>query len=470
MKRLKYIMLSISLMGLMSAEAQSLTQAKKWFNAGEYDKALPVFQKQLKNRPKRSDLNNYVGVCLFNMGSVEASLKYLKNAATKEAEANACLAIYNFDKMNYKEAEDYLTEFEELKNKDVNIPSLDRVKRGVTMLNNVEKIVIVDSLVVDKANFFKHYKLAPEAGSLNSTDILPYEKPDFSTTVFIPESGQRMIWAMEDSIGKTHLAETYKLFGGNWDKYTLLPSETLNGNGDVNYPFVMADGITLYYACNGDNSIGGYDIFKSRKDAITGNYLDPQNIGYPYNSPYDDYLLAIDEMTGAGWWATDRNQYQDKLTIYIFKPNNFRSNYDAETDNVYSLAAINSIKDTWTENDYNDFIQSIKENTMIEEQEEVDFIFHLNNDITYTKYSDFKSNEARSLMQERAKYINFLSDVKKQLSEMRKKFHKANATQKHKYSSEIVVLERTIIKNSAELQKIEKDIRVAELPKLKNRK
>ena len=83
MKSLKYIMLSISLIGLMSAEAQSLTQAKKWFNAGNYEKALPVFQKQLKSRPKRSDLNNYVGVCLFQMGSVEASLKYLNNAKNK---------------------------------------------------------------------------------------------------------------------------------------------------------------------------------------------------------------------------------------------------------------------------------------------------------------------------------------------------------------------------------------------------
>ncbi len=60
-------------------------------------------------------------------------------------------------------------------------------------------------------------------------------------------------------------------------------------------PFFMSDGVTLYYANDGDESIGGYDIFISRKGE--DGFLQPQNIGMPYNSPYDDYMLAIDEVT-----------------------------------------------------------------------------------------------------------------------------------------------------------------------------
>ena len=83
---------------------------------------------------------------------------------------------------------------------------------------------------------------------------------------------------------------------------------------------MMSDGITLYYANDGDNTLGGYDIFMTRK-GDDGRFLQPQNIGMPYNSPYDDYMLAIDEVTGAGWWATDRNQIPDSVTIYVFVPN-----------------------------------------------------------------------------------------------------------------------------------------------------
>ena len=38
---------------------------------------------------------------------------------------------------------------------------------------------------------------------------------------------------------------------------------SLNEQGNVNYPFLMSDGITLYYASDGEGSLGGYDIFRN---------------------------------------------------------------------------------------------------------------------------------------------------------------------------------------------------------------
>ena len=40
------------------------------------------------------------------------------------------------------------------------------------------------------------------------------------------------------------------------------PLMSLNEQGNVNYPFLMSDGITLYYASDGEGSLGGYDIFE----------------------------------------------------------------------------------------------------------------------------------------------------------------------------------------------------------------
>ena len=223
------------------------------------------------------------------------------------------------------------------------------------------------------------YKIAPEAGTLNMTDVLPYEKPQDTTEVFIPEFRNRMLWAMPDSTGTLRLTETYKLNSGKWDKYTFL-TEDLNDNGNANYPFMMADGTTLYYACDGDNSIGGYDIYMSQKNFDTGEYLQPQNIGMPYNSPYDDYLLVIDEMTGAGWWATDRNRIPGKITIYIFIPNEIRQNYDVDNENIASLAAVKSIRDTWEPGaDYSSILEEIAMNNEEKETEKKDFIFHITN-------------------------------------------------------------------------------------------
>ena len=54
----------------------------------------------------------------------------------------------------------------------------------------------------------------------------------------------------------------------------------------------------------------------------------------PYNSPYNDYMLVMDEGTGLGWWASDRGAAPDSVTVFIFVPNKSRVNYDPDTENI----------------------------------------------------------------------------------------------------------------------------------------
>ena len=82
----------------------------------------------------------------------------------------------------------------------------------------------------------------------------------------------------------------------------------------------MADGVTLYFAAQGVNSMGGYDIFMSTFDLDKGVFYSPENIGLPFNSTANDYLLAIDDINHLGWLVTDRRQPEDKVCIYTFVP------------------------------------------------------------------------------------------------------------------------------------------------------
>lgn len=95
------------------------------------------------------------------------------------------------------------------------------------------------------------------------------------------------------------------------------PLNTLNEQGNVNYPYLMADGVTLYYASDGEGSLGGYDIFVTRYDSESSSYLRPDNIGMPFNSPANDYMYVIDELNNLGWFASDRYQPEDKVCIYV---------------------------------------------------------------------------------------------------------------------------------------------------------
>lgn len=240
----------------------------------------------------------------------------------------------------------------------------DRIERGRLMMDRVEKIVVIDSIAVPRDEFFAAYRLDPAAGALLSASALPEGVEAVGgTSVFVPESGQMMMWAAPDSAGRSVIAELSLLADGSYEPVVTHPELNIGAEDDsitVNalYPFMMADGLTLYYAMdNPELSIGGYDIFFTRRDG--DGFMQPQNMGMPYNSPANDYLLAIDETTGTGWWATDRNSPDsDSLTIYRFIPNELRVNYRSdETPNLPSLARLDSYKATQPAGaDYSDLL------------------------------------------------------------------------------------------------------------------
>ena len=73
----------------------------------------------------------------------------------------------------------------------------------------------------------------------------------------------------------------------------------INTSEDDDAPFIHADDKTLYYSSRGQQSMGGYDIFISRRNE-NGEWGKPENIGYPINTADDDiyYMVTGDGTTG----------------------------------------------------------------------------------------------------------------------------------------------------------------------------
>ena len=201
----------------------------------------------------------------------------------------------------------------------------------------------------------------------------------------------------------------------------------------------------------------------SRKDFSTGEYLNPQNIGFPYNSPYDDDMFVIDEMTGIGWWATDRNQIPDKVTIYMFKRNDVRENYDSDNDNIYSLAALRDIKATWADDaDYASLKESIESISADTDKPDDEFVFYVMNGVRYTRFDNFQSSEARSLMEKRVALASQLADDKTELKRMRTAYANAKPAARKKMEQSILQLEHKVSDTTKTLANIDNNIRSAE--------
>lgn len=66
---------------------------------------------------------------------------------------------------------------------------------------------------------------------------------------------------------------------------------TINTQFEEEAAFISEDGRTLYFISEGHSSMGGYDVFKSVVDD-NGVWSEPQNLGYPINSAYDDVFYC----------------------------------------------------------------------------------------------------------------------------------------------------------------------------------
>jgi peptidoglycan-associated lipoprotein len=88
----------------------------------------------------------------------------------------------------------------------------------------------------------------------------------------------------------------------------------INTAGDEVFPYVHPDG-TLYFSSNGHPGMGGLDIFKAVKTSDQGWKI--ENMGYPVNSPSDDFGIVFEDKSPRGFFSSNRGR-QDIDNIYSF--------------------------------------------------------------------------------------------------------------------------------------------------------
>ncbi len=407
---MRFILLCLLAMSIGAAgvSAAPIDEAKKLYKDGKYQDAVTMLTQLKKSSPRDGNVNYYLGASLFELGRNKEAVASLKTAEDRGvADASRLLAEIALDAYDVDTAEDHIDRWRDKLAKSKKEPEeLEEMRSRIVMLRNmlerVEKIEIIDSINVDRFDFFTHYRLSPEAGRI----LLP-EDVDVKarTMVYVPQNKSEMIWAETDSTGYSSLMSASILDDGTLDNPARLNGEFSEG-GDADYPFLMPDGMTLYYAATGDASLGGYDIFMTRRS--DDGFLQPQNMGLPYNSPYNDFMLAIDESTGAGWFASDRLQIPGKVTIYIFAPSQTRVNYSPDDPQLLSRARITSIADTQT-SDASEIlrrIESVEEGSMQRNRNAKTFVLSMGNGRVYTSLDDFQNRQARremsSLLKEQA--------------------------------------------------------------------
>lgn len=467
----KYILFLICSLFLGKVSAQTLEQARTLFNKGDYEKAKPVFQRYVKSQPSNGNYNFWYGVCCLKTGEAEEAVKPLEMAVKKRVASGQLYLgqAYN-EAYRFQDAvdcfEEYIAELKKRKKPTEEAEKLlEKSKADLRMLKGVEDVCIIDSFVVDKTNFLEAYKMSEESGKLFTFNEFFGTEGEHPGTVYETEIGNKIYYSEKGENGNLDIFSKNKLLD-EWSKGHSLPS-SINASGNANYPFVMADGVTIYYANDGEG-LGGYDIFVTRYNTNTDTYLVPENVGMPFNSPYNDYMYVIDEYNNLGWFASDRFQPEGKVCIYVFIPNSSKQtyNYEAmEPQQIIGLAQIRSLKDTWKNQDMVDeALQRLESaiNHKPQEHRAVDFEFVIDDNKTYYLLSDFKSAKAKQLFQ---RYQQMEKDYRQQeekLDNLRKQYANAAKQTKDKMAPAILDLEKRVLQMSGELAAMEVTVRNTE--------
>jgi tetratricopeptide (TPR) repeat protein len=437
---MKYKLIFSFLIFSLSLFSQRALEGETFFNAKQYAKARSVYEEILKKKPKDPLYNYRFARCCYELKDFEPAILHFEMSGEKFPISDLYLGELYFKTYRFDESVTaYQTYILTLDSTDVKrsdlMQKLKKSENAVRLLTKVEDIAIVDSLTVNKNDFLRFYKFSSELGSLSQQILNMSHRRKADKIKYLTQRQDRMYFS--DSIqGQMDIFTSYKLLDG-WSKPTSI-SDAINTPYNENYPFLLLDGVTVYFASDGENSIGGYDLFVTRYNPSTNNFLTPENIGFPFNSPANDYMIVIDEQNKLGWFATDRRQPAGKVMIYTFVPNEIKSIVRTENkDYLRSIAQLLTYRKISGNN--SDSLVT-KQDQLPESIEQIEVV--INDSTVYTNVNQFKSPEAVKLWNELRKLTADCKNKQKELSDLRLKYElKENNAHRTVIAHQIIELE-----------------------------
>ncbi|MDD2437122.1 MAG: tetratricopeptide repeat protein [Massilibacteroides sp.] len=454
--------------------AQSLDQAKKLYNEGKYAEAKPAFERLVQRVPSNSSYNHWYGVCCFETGDLETAEKHLLIAVKRKVQESyrymgeLYFLTYRFDE-SVQMFDEYISLLKKKKqDTDIFEKKIDLAKKGQRMLERVENIQIIDSIVVDKNAVLNTYQLSEEAGSIHDYNQFFQQNDTVISTVYKNQKEQNIYYGKTKEIGFYNLYTQSKLID-KWGDEKRLPENINRSGSNTNFPFVMPDGATIYFASDNKESLGGYDIFVTRYNTNSDTYLTPEQMGMPYNSIYNDYLLVIDDNKDLGWFVSDRFQPEDKVCVYLFIPDDTRARIEGDSlEEKRTRAIITSIRDTWKQPDYKNLVQLAYQKSSGNQTPQKEFEFVINDNTIYYRLAEIKSDEARNTYEKALSIKKQIQEVKNRLKQARTTYSKAEKSSRNQIAAAILKDEQLLENLLSQPFTLEKVARNTEIQYLKS--
>lgn len=309
-------------------ESEMRVDADKYFTDGKYLEATSLYMRLLSLKPDDYNLNYRYGACLlFNSNKKQDAAKYLsysiKNPnATPENHYYLGKALqYNY---RFGEAVKEFNIYLQNRTKpDVAFPverDIEMCQNGKRLLTSVTDLIVLDKKEITTDKFFRIYDLKDIGGSLIVTTDFQTKldkKNNHIPLIHFPQNPSIVFYSSYGENGDQgkDIYFRKKLVDGTWSEATLVLGK-VNTQYDEDFPYSNPSGEYLYFSSKGHNSMGGYDVFRSKFDATTGTFGTPENLDFAISSPDDDVLFIVDSLEQNAYFASARQSELGKLHVY----------------------------------------------------------------------------------------------------------------------------------------------------------
>ena len=190
-------------------------------------------------------------------------------------------------------------------------------QNGLRMMDFCSQPTVVAKQTFPLKDFFLFYPLKNNSWRKTPNQLDSLGKDDLAGAVYIPEGAKDIYYSAEDEDGIRNIYRTY-LADSLWSAPMLINEQMTSSSNEI-YPMLSPDGKSLYFASKGLYGMGGYDLYVSNWNPETKDWDVPVNMGFPYSSPYDDFLFINSEDGRYSIFASNRGCSKDSVCIYVLE-------------------------------------------------------------------------------------------------------------------------------------------------------
>ena len=316
--------------GISSFVAQSENQLVKssssFFEKKQYSLAIDGYRQLLSNDLKNVDYNFCYAVCLFYTKNPKSSEKYF-NYLLEQAQCpkevyyfKGRLYHLNYEFDNAIEMYSTYISLKTKKSQDFGASQeIQRCQNAKELLKSPRAIQVVRQDQKNTEDYFSAYLF-------DSINYKLYSQEDFgkkynSKKAFTPKyvfkrgMKYRFFSSYSNDIesGKDIFYQK-KNENNNWDPPQRLSTD-INTLMDEDFPFYDEHSGYLYFSSSGHNSMGGYDLFRSKFYRETLKSEKVENLNFPYSSTANDFLFVPNLPSENVIFSTDRNRDLGGITV-----------------------------------------------------------------------------------------------------------------------------------------------------------